>query len=449
MHLATEVGNSHESPLIPAAASSRSGTSAPGSHRSDRSTDSRRNADGSRRGPAGSTPSSNGKKTFFEKTRPGRSGGTSAQGPNVSLMQIIGLNWIRVNLISSLKTSAQDDATDLDPIIISTLPGHCLHDSPATDQIPRGSAGVNVATRRPNLPEGLTNEELDADNQPLNLPEAVRRGLRNVQNLPVHKPYGKLLNAQFMLSFRQVAGLTLDDEFRNICKMLLELSLKREARNDTVATTRAAVEIICKLQLAFSELPFARMSLDRVPVSSSEENIDAQACSLAPTSKLSLSLVHMAGMRACLDDTLKVNRLLKMDSGAAVSCISQDALRRDLKYLVPPGRATLHKLLTPMTLIGFASGHTKVTQALEGVQLIIGQAKCTHNFLVVPGLVCDYLIGQDFMEAYDMRLNLVDKMATMGVTQTEWLGSEASYVCYQDVNIVFVSDEVHLDVCSP
>ena len=149
----------------------------------------------------------------------------------------------------------------------------------------------------------MTNEELDADNQPLNLPEAVRRGLKNVQNLRVHNPYGNHLSAQFMLSVRQVAGLTLDDELRNICKMLLELSLKREARNETVATTRAAVEI---LQLAFSELPFARLSLDRVPVSSSEENIDAQACSLAPTSKLSLSLVHMAGMRTCLDDTLKV-----------------------------------------------------------------------------------------------------------------------------------------------
>ncbi len=79
------------------------------------------------------------------------------------------------------------------------------------------SCETNVKTKRKRV-SGLTDMlymgipaiyaigagSLHTDNEPLNLPEAMRRGLRQVQNLPVNNPYAKLLGAQFMMSFRQL-----------------------------------------------------------------------------------------------------------------------------------------------------------------------------------------------------------------------------------------------------
>ena len=79
-----------------------------------------------------------------------------------------------------------------------------------------------------------------------------------------------------------------------------------------------------------------------------------------------------------------------------------------------------------------------------GVQMTIGQATYQHDFLVVPKLVCGYLIGQDFMRAYDMKVDLIQLKATMGVTEDEWRGRRSSYVPYQDIDITVINDEVDL-----
>ena len=60
-----------------------------------------------------------------------------------------------------------------------------------------------------------------------------------------------------------------------------------------------------------------------------------------------------------------------------------------------------------MTLSGFAAAHAKANAVLAGVQLIIGNARCTHNFLVVSKLVCEYLVGRDFIMSYDIHLKIV------------------------------------------
>ena len=190
-----------------------------------------------RTGPPGSTPHSKDfKKTPIERTA---SGNTAA---NASLVQIPGINWISVNLIRPLGQSSVDAEIDRDPIVISTLPGRQITDS---ESVKLCNA---TATRRPNLPEAINPDEMDENDKLLAIPEAMRRGLRTVQNLPVNNPYAKILNSQFMLSFRQLAGLCLDSEFAGICKTLLEVGLRKEGMQQSIATSRAAA-VIFKLAL--------------------------------------------------------------------------------------------------------------------------------------------------------------------------------------------------------
>ena len=371
----------------------------------------------------------------FQKTPSGRNGGGRSGSGNISSTQIV-LSWLQVNIIHSLKLSNEDAEMDDQPIVISTLP--------LTASAGHAHAEVNAvgkSNRRPNLPEPISQDDLDADNEPLNLPEAMRRGLRQVQNLPVSNPYAKLLGAQFMMSFRQLAGLCRDQDFSDICQRLLDLSLRRSDREDLVTSTRAAVDI---LQLAFSELPIARVCPDRHPVQLPEQLIKESSTDshLQKGQPVSLSIVHMAQFSICIDLDRNVNRLVKLDSGAGISCISLDALQTDQRSLLKHGK--LHKLLTPMTLSGFASAHLKVEQIIMGVQMTIGQATYQHDFLVVPKLVCGYLIGQDFMRAYDMKVDLIQLKATMGVTEDEWRGRRSSYVPYQDIDITVINDEVDL-----
>ena len=135
------------------------------------------------------------------------------------------------------------------------------------------------------------------------------------------------------------------------------------------------------------------------------------SCALKPSGSLTMSIVQMGKITAFLDDRMKHAVTLRLDSGAAISCISEAALREHKHHLLLHGK--LHQLLTPITLSGFASVHTRVTKAIEGARFIIGRASCTQNLQAVSNLVCDYLIGQDFMMAYDMRQKLVDRKVSM------------------------------------
>ena len=344
------------------------------------------------------------------------------------------MNVIGVNLIKSIEWAAHDAVTDDKPIVISTL--HHIQPSMMSE------VSISSSNKRGNLPEGVSQEELDADREPLNLPEAMRRGLRQVQNLPIQNPYAKLLSAQFMLTFRQLAGLCMDEEFRDVCKQLLELSLKRDARQETVASSRAAVTI---LRVALADLPHAKLQpgMRIVPTPSQDsEAIPAGVHNIIPQDRLIMAIVGMAKVEAFLDERCSVQQYLKLDSGAAISCLSHAALIRDRDILLMHG--TLHKLLTPMILSGFSQGHTQVTMAVEAVNLTIGKARYTHNFLVVPNLICDYLIGQDFMATYDLRVNVMEKTAMLGIVEEEWLGPAGEYQPYQDIDLLLSDDRAVL-----
>ena len=365
------------------------------------------------------------------KFQRGNPGASSSNQTNIAAVE---MNVIGVNLIKSIEWAAHDAVTDDKPIVISTL--HHIQPSMMSE------VSISSSNKRGNLPEGVSQEELDADREPLNLLEAMRRGLRQVQNLPIQNPYAKLLSAQFMLTFRQLAGLCMDEEFRDVCKQLLELSLKRDARQETVASSRAAVTI---LRVALADLPHAKLQpgMRIVPTPSQDsEAIPAGVHNIIPQDRLIMAIVGMAKVEAFLDERCSVQQYLKLDSGAAISCLSHAALIRDRDILLMHG--TLHKLLTPMILSGFSQGHTQVTMAVEAVNLTIGKARYTHNFLVVPNLICDYLIGQDFMATYDLRVNVMEKTAMLGIVEEEWLGPAGEYQPYQDIDLLLSDDRAVL-----
>ena len=381
---------------------------------------------------AGQTPRS-GRRTpnvvEFSKSPSGRD--SDSRPSPVAVIQIP-FNWISVNLLSTLKSADSAGETDRNPIVISTLPAHIIQQESAV-------MNVNAVTRRPNNPEPMTQEELDDNAEPLNLPEAMKRGLRQVQNLPVNNPYAKVLGANFYLTFRQLAGLCLDDEFANICRQLLEVSLKREGRQQNMTNARASAEI---LRMVLAELPHSRTAADMIPVASPE--MQAPACSTMAGESLEVKIVRMTELQAHVDDDQQESRKLRLDSGASVSCISETAFQRDKKFLLQHGR--VHTLLTPMTLSGFASAHTKVTHILTQPQFIIGNAACRHSFLVVPGLVCDYMLGQDFLLSYDMSIRMRELKADMGVPRHEWLGEAKNFTGSQTIDIGFGSTKACLAV---
>ena len=369
--------------------------------------------------PPGSTPYKAGyTKTPFEKTSSEKSG-------TVAMTQLGGLNWISVNLLRPLRQSTAETEMDPQPIVFSTLPGTQLPAQP-----------VNISsntTRRPNLPEGINQEDLDkADKNVLALPEAMRRGLRTVQDLPVQNPYAKILNSHFMLSFRQLPGLCLDAEFADVCKQLLDIGLKKEMQQHNAASSRAAAAI---LKLALLELPHMRVHWDMrvMHAATVPSSLEPLVLNMAPSSVIPLHIVHMAELSGCVGGKEVNQRDFKLDSGASVSCISKDAMLRDANLLRRHGQ--LHVLAQPMSLSGFAFAHTMVTHAVANAEVIIGETACRHTFLVVPGLVCDYMLGHEFTWSYSLTIRLTEGKATMGVPRDEWIGNPHSYTGLRQIDI--------------
>ena len=368
---------------------------------------------------AGHTPHSGKRQSVeFSKTPDNKANGSN--NASVAVIQVP-INWISVNLLSTLKLADSAAETDRSPIVISTLPAHIIQEQSAI-------VNVSAVTRRPNNPEPIAQEDLDGDAEPMNLPEAMRRGLRQVQNLPVNNPYAKVLGANFYLTFRQLAGLCLDDEFSSICRQLLEVSLRREGKQQNMTNARAAAEI---MRMVLTELPHSRADSDRVPVS--VPPLQATAHAIMAGKELEINICRMAEVQAFVDDQEEEPRKMKIDSGASVSCISETAFQQDRKFLLAHGK--MHSLLTPMTLSGLTSAHTKVTQILETPRFVIGKAACSHSFLVVPGLVCDYMLGQDFLLAYDMHIKMRDGYAKMRLPRSEWIGDQQQFKGSQNIDV--------------
>ena len=111
-----------------------------------------------------------------------------------------------------------------------------------------------------------------------------------------------------------------------------------------------------------------------------------------------------------------------LDSGAAMSCISKTAFDRDVKFLSQTGQ--LRTLATGMSVSGFDANHTKVTQVLHDVVVIFGNVATGFNLVIIPNLICDYMLGHDFMVSYEVQLNYSRSRMYMQVFPQEWIGDD-------------------------
>ena len=298
-----------------------------GSHASqyqDRYRDRNKSKSPGRQAQAGGTPF---RKDFVKSD--GHKRNPSGDKATISMITFPGVNWIAVNLMRPAQSTDEADTCDTAPIVISTLPVSATSTT---------AVSVNAVNRRPNLPEGITAPELDAADQETavkSLPEAMRRGLREVPNLPSNSPYAKILNAQFMLTFRQLAGLVGDDEFASICKQLLDLGLQREGRRHTIAQSHAAAQIF---KLTLQELPCFRRPLG----STTTPLPEAPVLAATPLLTRDVTIIGMTELKAHLDDKRRARRNIRVDSGAAVSCISAATMTRDAKHLLQHGQLCHH-----------------------------------------------------------------------------------------------------------
>ena len=163
------------------------------------------------------------------------------------------------------------------------------------------------------------------------------------------------------------------------------------------------------------------------PMPSGAKTVRTQASAvdvpLAPvTQTVEKAIVGMTCITGHLDDAQRHERTLRLDSGAAVSCISKRALSRDAKHLLVHGKT--YGLLNGISVSGFDSNHTRVTEVLYDAAIIIGSLACRLTFLVVPGLVCDYMLGQDFIVTYDLCVQHSAARATMQVPAEEYMGTD-------------------------
>ena len=352
---------------------------------------------------AGHTP----KATSFKKGSlvSGPSGSRSGRpDTRVQILQpLLNIGLMDVNVIQPLEVAAMPAQAASKPIVVNAI------------GTPTSDASVNAAStanRRPNKPEGFSQEDMEVA-----LPEAMRRGFREINNLPAGSPYAKILGAQFMITLRQLAGLCLDSDFTVICEQLLELGQTKEQAQRLSAEALSAAQV---MQMLCRQLPHHPMPSGAKTVRTQASAIDVP---LAPvTQTVEKAIVGMTCITGHLDDAQRHERTLRLDSGAAVSCISKRALSRDAKHLLVHGKT--YGLLNGISVSGFDSNHTRVTEVLYDAEIIIGSLACRLTFLVVPGLVCDYMLGQDFIVTYDLCVQHSAARATMQVPAEEYMGTD-------------------------
>ena len=139
-------------------------------------------------------------------------------------------------------------------------------------------------------------------------------------------------------------------------------------------------------------------------------------------------------------------RVVKLDSGASLSCVSEKAYARDRAHLLSQGSEC--ELKTPMTLSGFQSAHAQVQLVVKDAVLTIGKVACVHNLLVVPGLVCDYMLGQDFILQYDLCILHSSGSASMLAPREEWKGSSEDHNGTQTIPVRWIGRTVSLKLSS-
>ena len=316
--------------------------------------------------------------------------------------------------LSVMQPQTLDSRDDSSPMVISTI-------AKSVDGV-HVSAAQRTGGNRPVMPEGISQEEMETP-----LSEAVHKGFRNVRNSPHNDPVGKVLNAQFTLNFRQLASLSLDRQSQEICGRLLKMGTSEEELQASVAQAAAASQV---MQVACHSF-FTPAPEGAMPIASAAATSASQVAQV-----VSHYTVAMTTLQGCVDLQGAQPRQFKLDSGAAISCISTCAFQQDKAHLLVCGKEL--SVTKGLMVTGFDKSCASINKLIHNPVLMIGTAACRHSLLVVPNLCCDYLLGQDFIVTYDLQLNYKLGVADMGVPEEEWIGM-GSNPGRQTINIAWKS----------
>ena len=316
-------------------------------------------------------------------------------------------------------------------------------------QLPTSSAAVNASNlrQRPRMPEA----EVRAPEQSSQVPSGFRSRF-GMPNLRTGRD--ALSSANVCMPLRSFVDMVSDPACRSACQPLHEyLTSAREAvaSSDAQAST-TVVHNVTVDDVAHSYCDAARPIEDAAPLPCAGKLIGAAitpAVHAVSTKSpvLDLYTVSMPYVHAkfCAGRQGTMMRNMYLDSGASISCISQEAYNRDHALLKGAG-GKLIKLQEPMRLDMFNKSGSVVTEIVMGVEFQIGDALYNSHFFVVPDVGYDYLMGSDFMARYAVKPLFYRNLLELGCAKGATNRRPPSY---QRVPMFFTGRNMRLAVKSP
>ena len=291
---------------------------------------------------------------------------------------------------------------------------------------------------RPNKPEPAQ------PNTGLPFPDNIRTQLRQ-QNFSFSNvgPMARLLDNNVHLTLRQLVAATNLEGWRDACKTIAELERDENGVDKFQDATEDAVRLVSIVQSALAE-PIARAEGGDEPdlapaipaspavtasIEPAERDLTWANAVTADPKVYPQYCVTMPTMQASLEPTGPPTCQLSLDSGAAFSCISETAFRRDKQALLKHGK--LLKLHKPIRVSMYDNSISDSYEFVQGARLYIGDCFYNVDLVVVPDGSRDYLIGANFCKIYDASFQFSTCMCRIGCPPDGWRHRSKPYKKYQ------------------
>lgn len=317
-------------------------------------------------------------------------------------------------------------------------------------QLPSSSAAVNANNlrQRPRMPEAEVRAP-EHSAQPSSSGFRSRFGMPNLRT-----GRDALSSANVCMPLRSFVDMVSDPACRSACQPLHEyLTAAGESMTSSdVQSSTTAVHAVTFDQPAPSYCDTTRPIEDPAPLPCAGKLIGAAITPAAhavstkgPVLDLyTVSMPYVHG-KFCAGRQGSMVRNLHIDTGASISCISQEAYNRDHAILKGAG-GKLVKLQEPMRLDMFNKSGSVVTEIVMGVEFQIGDALYSSHFFVVPDVGYDYLMGSDFMARYAVKPLYYRNRLELGCAKSATNKRPPSY---QRVPMLFTGRNMRLAVKGP
>lgn len=316
-------------------------------------------------------------------------------------------------------------------------------------QLPSSTTAVNASNlrQRPRMPEA----EVRAPEQSTSTGFRSRFGMPNLRT-----GRDALSSANVCMPLRSFVDMVSDPACRTACQPLhdyLTASGDVVTSSDTQASSTAVHTVTASVdEIAPSYCDVARPIDDVAPLPCAGAIIGAAVTPSvqvvrAPRPVVDLYTVSMPYVHAkfCAGRNGSMVRDLYLDTGASISCISQEAFNRDHALLKGAGGKVI-KLQEPMRLDMFNKSGSVVTEIVMGAEFQIGDALYTGHFFVVRDVGYDYLLGSDFMARYAVKPLYYRSLLELGCAKGATNKRPRSY---QRVRMFFTGRNMRLAVKGP